>query len=645
MHGDMDKKTVKDIQLTGKRVLVRVDYNVPMNDKGEITDFIRIEASLPTLHYLLDQGAAVILMAHLGRPKGKVNPKFTLKPVAEALSQLIHRPVQFCPDCVGKDAQDAAAQLRNGDILLLENLRFHPEEEKNDPHFAQELAALGDVYVNDGFGVSHRAHASVEAVTHYLPAVAGFLLEKEIAYLGNAVDKPQRPFAAIIGGAKVADKIAVIRSLIKKADVILIGGGMANTFLAAKGYNLGKSLVEKESLGIAKDLLAEAAAQKTKMLLPVDLIMAASFSNEADHEAEDLDALNPDYMALDIGPKTAELYAQTLAGMKTIVWNGPMGVFEMPNYAEGTRRVAEAMAASDGITIVGGGDSAAAVKQMGLADKMSHVSTGGGASLEYLEGKVLPGLAALDDLRTPIVAGNWKCHKTVAEAMELAHQVAHGTEMARAEVVLFPPFTALESVAAMVDEDGIGYGAQDIFYEDEGSYTGAVSGPMIAEIGSRYVLVGHSERRKFFHETNDLVVKKVLAAFRNDLDPVLCVGEDADEHENGSTKDKILSQLTPVLNVLTDGQIQHLLVAYEPVWAIGSGKSAEVRDAVAAADLIRKAVAEKFGKEAARRVRILYGGSVTSENAHAFHEDGIDGVLVGGASLSAQEFCAIANTF
>ena len=641
----MDKRTVKDIQLTGKRVLVRVDYNVPMNDKGEITDFIRIEASLPTLHYLLDQGAAVLLLAHLGRPKGKVNPKFSLKPVAEALSQLIHRPVQFCSDCVGKEAQAAAAQLRNGDILLLENLRFHPEEEKNDPHFAQKLASLGDVFVNDGFGVSHRAHASVEGITHYLPAVAGFLLEKEIAYLGNAVDKPQRPFAAIIGGAKVADKIAVIRSLIKKADVILIGGGMANTFLAAKGYNLGKSLVEKESLGIAKDLLAEAAAQKTKMLLPVDLIMAASFSNEADHEAEDLDALNPEYMALDIGPKTAELYAQTLAGMKTIVWNGPMGVFEMPNYAEGTRRVAEAMAASDGITIVGGGDSAAAVKQMGLADKMSHVSTGGGASLEYLEGKVLPGLAALDDLRTPIVAGNWKCHKTVEEAMELAHQVAHGTEMARAEVVLFPPFTALESVAAMVDDDGIGYGAQDIFYEDEGSYTGAVSGPMIAEIGSRYVLVGHSERRKFFHESNEIVVKKVLAAFRNDLDPVLCVGEDADEHENGSTKDKILSQLTPVLNVLTDGQIQHLLVAYEPVWAIGSGKSAEVRDAVAAADLIRKAVAEKFGKEAARRVRILYGGSVTSENAHAFHEDGIDGVLVGGASLSAQEFCAIANTF
>ena len=632
----MDKKTIKDISLTGKRVLVRVDYNVPMNDKGEITDSTRIEASLPTLHYLLDQGAAVILMAHLGRPKGKVNAKYSLKPVAEALSKLIHRPVQFCPDCVGKEAKEAAETLRNGDILMLENLRFHPEEEKNDPKFSQELASLADVYVNDGFGVSHRAH---------LPAVAGFLLEKEIAYLGNAVDNPARPFAAIIGGAKVADKIAVIRSLIKKADVILIGGGMANTFLVAKGYNLGKSLVEQESIGIAKDLLAEAAENKTKMLLPVDLVMAAKFDNDADHEAEDLDHLNPEYMALDIGPKTADLYAETLAGMKTIVWNGPMGVFEMPNYAAGTRKVAEAMAASDGVTIVGGGDSAAAVKQMGLGDKMSHVSTGGGASLEYLEGKVLPGVAALDDLRTPIVAGNWKCHKTVEEAMELAHQIAHNTELAQAEIVLFPPFTALESVAAMVDEDGIGYGAQDLFYEDEGAYTGAVSGPMIAEIGSRYVIVGHSERRQIFGDTNDIVVKKVQAAFRSELDPVLCVGENAEEHEKGATKDKILSQLQPVLDVLTDKEIEHLLVAYEPIWAIGAGKSAEVADAVAAADVIRKAVEAKFGKEAARRVRILYGGSVTSKNAHDFHVDGIDGVLVGGASLDASEFSAIANTF
>ena len=641
----MDKKTIKDISLTGKRVLVRVDYNVPMNDKGEITDSTRMEASLPTLQYLLDQGAAVILMAHLGRPKGKVNPKYSLKPVAEALSKLIHRPVQFCPDCVGKEAKEAAENLGNGEILMLENLRFHPEEEKNDPKFSQELASLADVYVNDGFGVSHRAHASVEGVTHYLPAVAGFLLEKEIAYLGNAVDNPARPFAAIIGGAKVADKIAVIRSLIKKADVILIGGGMANTFLVPQGYNLGKSLVEQESIGVAKDLLAEAAENKTKMLLPVDLVMAAKFDNDAAHEAEDLDHLNPEYMALDIGPKTADLYAETLAGMKTIVWNGPMGVFEMPNFAAGTRKVAEALASSDGITIVGGGDSAAAVKQMGLGDKMSHVSTGGGASLEYLEGKVLPGVAALDDLRTPIVAGNWKCHKTVEEAMELAHQIAHNTEMAQAEIVLFPPFTALESVAAMVDEDGIGYGAQDLYFEDEGAFTGAVSGPMIAEIGSRYVIVGHSERRALFGDTDDIVVKKVQAAYRNELDPVLCVGENEEEHAKGAAKDKILSQLKPVLDVLDDKQIEHLLVAYEPIWAIGTGKTAEVADAVAAAEVIRKVVEDKFGKEAARRVRILYGGSVNSKNAHAFHVDGIDGVLVGGASLDANEFSAIANTF
>jgi len=641
----MDKLTIKDLPLTGKKVLVRVDYNVPMNDQGEITDTTRIDASLPTLNYLLDNGAAVILMAHLGRPKGKVNPKYTLAPVAQCLSEKISRPVQFVHDCIGKEAEEAAAALKNGEVLLLENLRFHPEEEKNDMEFARQLASLADVYVNDGFGVSHRAHASVEGVTHFLPAAAGFLMEKEIAFLGNAVDDPVRPFAAVIGGAKVKDKIAVIRSLIKKADVILIGGGMANTFLVAEGYNLGKSLVEEESISIAKELIAEAAANNTKMLLPVDLVMAEKFDKDAKHEAEDVDKLNPEYMALDIGPKTAELYAKTLAGMKTMVWNGPMGVFEMPAFAEGTRKVAEAMAAADGISIVGGGDSAAAVKQMGLGDKVTHVSTGGGASLEYLEGKVLPGLAALDDLRTPIVAGNWKCNKTVEEALDLAHEVVHGTEMANAEIVLFPPFTALESVAALVDEDGIGYGAQDLFYEDGGAYTGAVSGPMIAEIGSQYVIVGHSERRQYFGDTDEIVVKKVQAAYRNELDPILCVGENAEVRKAGGTKEKILSQLQPVLDVLTAEQAKHLLVAYEPIWAIGTGNTAEVKDALEVATLIRNAVAEKFGKETARYTRILYGGSVTSANAHSFHVDGIDGVLVGGASLSAQEFSAIANTF
>ena len=441
------------------------------------------------------------------------------------------------------------------------------------------------------------------------------------------------------------DKIGVIRSLIKKADVILIGGGMANTFLVAQGYNLGKSLVEQESIDVAKELLAEAAAAGTKMLLPVDLVMAEKFDNDAAYEAEDVDKLNPEYMALDIGPKTAKLYADTLAGMKTMVWNGPMGVFEMPNFAAGTRKVAEAMAASDGISIVGGGDSAAAVKQMGLGDKVTHVSTGGGASLEYLEGKVLPGLAALDDLRTPIVAGNWKCHKTVEEALDLAHEVAHTTEMANCEVVLFPPFTALESVAAVVDEEGIGYGAQDLFYEDSGAYTGAVSGPMIAEIGSQYVIVGHSERRTIFGDTDEIVAKKVQAAYRNDLDPIVCVGEDAEVRKAGGTTEKIRSQMNSVLDVITEEEARRLCVAYEPLWAIGSGNPASVADALEVAKVIRETVAAKFGKETARYTRILYGGSVNAENAHSFHVDGIDGVLVGGASLDAKKFATIANTF
>ncbi|MDY2738306.1 MAG: triose-phosphate isomerase [Acidaminococcus sp.] len=641
----MEKKTVRDINVKGKKVLVRVDYNVPMNDKGEITDTIRIDATLPTLNYLLDQGAAIILMAHLGRPKGKVVPSMSLKPCAEYLSQVMKKEVKFAPDCIGPEATEAARELKHGEILMLENLRFHPEEEKNDMAFAASLASLADIYVNNGFGVSHRAHASVEGVAHYLPAVSGFLLEKEIKYLGNAVDHPVRPFAAIVGGAKVADKIGVIRSLIEKADIILIGGGMANTFLAAQGYDLGKSLVEKESIDVAKELIALAKGKNKKMLLPIDLEMAAAFSADSEHASQTLDQLNLEWMALDIGPKTAQLYADTLKNCKTIVWNGPMGVFEMAPFAAGTRRVAEAMADNEGITIVGGGDSAAAVKHMGLDSRMKHVSTGGGASLEYLEGKVLPGVAALDDLRDPMVAGNWKCNKTVEEAMELAHTLMHTTEQANCEIVLFPPFTALESVAATVEGSHLGYGSQDLFYMDQGAFTGAVSGPMIAEIGSEYSIVGHSERRTYFGDTDAIVVKKVQACYRNGLDPVLCVGENEEERAEGRTESTILSQLLPVLAVLTDDEARRLVVAYEPLWAIGTGKTASVEDALTISAIIRRAVEERFNHETSRRVRILYGGSVTPDNAHAFHQSGIDGVLVGGASLSAESFAAICNTF
>ena len=339
----MDKKTVRDLDVAGKKVLVRVDFNVPLNDKGEITDDTRITASLPTIQYLLEQKAAVILMAHLGRPKGQVKPELSLAPVAKHLGKLLGKKILFAPDCVGEAAKAAASKLKAGHILLLENLRFHKEEEKNDMEFAEQLASLADLYVNDGFGVSHRAHASVEGVTHFLPAAAGFLLEKEIQYVGQAVTNPLHPFVAIIGGAKVSDKIGVISNLLDKVDTLLIGGGMANTFLAAQGHKMGKSLVEEDKLELAKELLAKAKKNKVKLLLPTDLVMSAAFAPDAAHVTESVKHLNQEYMALDIGSETSKAYAEALAEAKMIVWNGPMGVFEMDAFCKGTEAVAKAV--------------------------------------------------------------------------------------------------------------------------------------------------------------------------------------------------------------------------------------------------------------------------------------------------------------
>ena len=521
----MDKKTVRDLDVAGKKVLVRVDFNVPLNDKGEITDDTRITASLPTIQYLLEQKAAVILMAHLGRPKGQVKPELSLAPVAKHLGKLLGKKILFAPDCVGEAAQAAASKLKPGHILLLENLRFHKEEEKNDMEFAEKLASLADLYVNDGFGVSHRAHASVEGVTHFLPAAAGFLLEKEIQYVGQAVTNPLHPFVAIIGGAKVSDKIGVISNLLDKVDTLLIGGGMANTFLAAQGYKMGKSLVEEDKLDLAKELLAKAKKNKVNMLLPTDLVMAAAFAPDAEHVTEKVKNLNQAYMALDIGAETSKAYAEALADAKMIVWNGPMGVFEMDAFCKGTEAVAKAVAKSRATSIVGGGDSVAAIEKLGLAKRITHISTGGGASLEYLEGKVLPGVAALDDLRRKMIAGNWKMHKTVSEAVELAEDIVMETNGTLNEVVIFPPFTALETVADAIDGKHVGYGAQDLHWEDKGAFTGAVSGAMIADICAEYVLVGHSERRTIFGENEKIVASKIIAAYRNGLKPMLCVGE------------------------------------------------------------------------------------------------------------------------
>jgi phosphoglycerate kinase len=387
------KKTVRDISVRGKRALVRVDFNVPL-ENGEVADDTRLRAALPTIEYLLDQGAAVILMSHLGRPKGKVEDGLRLDPVARRLSQLLGRDVRKLDDCVGPEVARAAKSLKPGEVLLLENLRFHPEEEENDPDFARELASLGDVYVDDAFGTAHRAHASTVGVAAYLPAVAGFLMERELEVLGSILAHPRRPFVAILGGAKVSSKIGIIRSLLTKVDLLLVGGGMANTFLKAQGREVGASLAENDRLTIAREILDQAGE---KLVLPVDVVVADAFAEDANVRTVGVDRVPAGWRILDIGPRTVGLFEEKLASAATVVWNGPMGVFEFPRFAAGTIALASSLAGTKATTVVGGGDSIAALQQAGLADKMTHVSTGGGASLEFLEGKTLPGVAALQD--------------------------------------------------------------------------------------------------------------------------------------------------------------------------------------------------------------------------------------------------------
>jgi phosphoglycerate kinase len=393
----VNKKTIEDINVKNKKVLVRVDFNVPLDENRNITDDTRIRAALPTIKYLLDQQAKVVLMSHLGRPKGQFKPEFSLRPAAQRLSELLGQEVIMAEDVIGESAQKAVAEMKDGDVVLLENLRFHKEETDNDPDFAKKLASFGEVYVNDAFGTAHRAHASTEGVAHYLPAVAGYLIKKELDVMGKALSNPERPFVAILGGAKVSDKIGVIDNLIDKVDTLIIGGGMAYTFFKARGYEIGNSLLEADKVELAKSLEEKAKAKGVKFLLPVDNVVATEFKADAEHKVVASTEIPEGWQGLDIGPETRELYGQEIKNAKTVVWNGPMGVFEMPAFAEGTKAIAQYMSECEGTTIIGGGDSAAAVEQMGFADKMTHISTGGGASLEFLEGKVLPGVAALND--------------------------------------------------------------------------------------------------------------------------------------------------------------------------------------------------------------------------------------------------------
>ncbi|MDN4594325.1 phosphoglycerate kinase [Polycladomyces subterraneus] len=392
----MNKKTIRDVDVRGKRVFCRVDFNVPMED-GRITDDTRIRAALPTIRYLTEQGAKVILASHLGRPKGRVVEELRLAPVAKRLAELLEKPVDYVEETVGEEVERRVAALNEGDVLLLENVRFEPGEEKNDPELARAFANLADLFVNDAFGAAHRAHASTAGIAEHLPAVAGFLMQKELETLGRALEAPERPFTAIIGGAKVRDKIGVIENLLEKVDNLLIGGGLSYTFVKAQGYEIGKSLLEEDKLELARSFMEKAKAKGVRLLLPVDVVVADRFAPDARAETVAIDSIPADMEAMDIGPKTRELFAEVVKSSRLVIWNGPMGVFEFDRFAHGTNAVAQVLVDSEALTIVGGGDSAAAIEKAGLADRVSHVSTGGGASLEMMEGKALPGVVALDD--------------------------------------------------------------------------------------------------------------------------------------------------------------------------------------------------------------------------------------------------------
>lgn len=394
----MNKKTVKDIDLQGKKVFVRCDFNVPLDENGNITDNRRIVAALPTIKYLLDQNCKIILASHLGRPKGEVNPKFSLKPVANELSKLLGKEVKLAEDVVGPSAKELTSNVKEGEIVLLENVRFDAREEKNDESLSKEFASMAEIFVNDAFGTAHRAHSSTAGIAEFLPAVSGFLIEKELEFLGSALENPQRPFVAILGGAKVSDKLGVIESLLEKVDTLIIGGGMAYTFFKSMGYSVGKSICELDKLDLAKELMEKAKQKNVKLVLPVDNVIAKEITPDAENKVIDSDNIPDDWEGLDIGPKTVELFKEKLKDAKTIIWNGPVGFSEYEIFANGTRSIAQALAErEDAVTIIGGGDSAAAIEKMGLSDKMTHISTGGGASLEFLEGKKLPGIECLLD--------------------------------------------------------------------------------------------------------------------------------------------------------------------------------------------------------------------------------------------------------
>lgn len=638
----MNLNTIRDANVDNKKVVVRVDFNVPIKD-GVVTDDTRIKRALPTIQYLLENGAALVVMSHRGRPKGEKNPEFSMAPIAKRFGELLNKEVKLAPDVIGDEVTALVKNLKKGEVLLLENVRFYNEETKNNPEFAQKLAAYGDLFVNDAFGTAHRAHASTEGISHFLPSYAGFLIEKEVKYMDPLLSNPAKPFVAIIGGSKVSSKITVLESLAQTCDTIVIGGGMAYTFLKVQGHKIGKSLLEEDYLETAKSFLDKAAEKGVKVILPMDHVCAEKFDENAPAINVDGVDIEGDLIGMDIGAKTVAEICAELKVAKSVVWNGPMGVFEFDAFANGTLKVAQALADCDGITVVGGGDSVAAINKFDLADKISHVSTGGGASLEFLEGKVLPGIKALEKkMRRPYIAGNWKMNLTPSEGVKLAKELAEAAKGCNAKVMVAPNFVTIPGVVEALKDSDIIVAAQNMNDHTSGAYTGEVSPLMLKDLGVNTVILGHSERRAIYGESDEFINKKVLLALAEGMDVDLCIGETLEEREAGKLEEVLTRQVTVGLKDVSKEQMSKITLAYEPVWAIGTGKTASPEDADDAHKLVRDIIEKLFDKTVAEEVIIQYGGSVKASNVkELMAKENIDGALVGGASLSVENFLPI----
>jgi len=666
-------KTVKSIDLKGKRIIMRVDFNVPMKD-GVVQDDTRIAAAIPTIKYILAQGAqTVTLMSHLGDPAkdaekarakaekdGKtfdlnnyIRGKHRMEPVVAYLQKKLGKiaPVVFAGEdgCYNKKA--FIDSQKPGTVIMLENTRFHKEETSKDAKdldkLAKALAEYGDIFVNDAFGSAHRDHASTASIAKFVPvSVAGFLMEKEVNYLEPIVTNPAKPLVAIIGGAKVSSKIAVLESLLKNASALVIGGGMAYTFLKAQGKKIGKSLVEDDQIDTAKKILEAAEKAGAEIVLPLDHIGAEKFDAAAKPVAVASANIPDKLMGMDVGPKTLAKYAQVLAKAKTIVWNGPVGVFEFDAFSKGTEEIAKLVAAATAkgvITVVGGGDSVAAVNKFKLASKMSHVSTGGGASLELLEGRLLPGIEFTRG-REYFIAGNWKMHMTGGEAVALAKALVKSLKNGTHKYLVAPSFTALQPVGEALAGSNILLGAQNCAAEEQGAHTGEVSVLQLKDLGVSAIILGHSERRQIYKENDARINQKVKLALKHGFEVILCVGETLEEREKGKAEAVCKTQTEKALAGVTAGDLSKLTIAYEPVWAIGTGKTATPDDAQAVHKFIRSVLEKLYGSPAAKRIVIQYGGSVKPENAaQLMAMEDIDGALVGGASLKAESFAPIAK--